>query len=363
VSAVTSALPTGTVTFLFTDIEGSTDLVRRLRDRYGEMRGEHERILRVAFAAHGGHVIDTQGDAFFVVFSRAASAVEAAVAVQRQLAATDWPDGARFQVRIGLHTAEPYLDGDRYVGVGVHRAARICAAGRGGQILLSSTTAGIIEDEELVELRDLGEFPLKDLPSPQRLYAVVVEGTEAELAAPTTPQRGRTRAGVTTVLITDVVGWSKLLRELGDDGAAAIAADYQMLVANAVAEHDGEILELAGDTVIAYFDRAPDAIDAAVTIRQAVARYEWRPDAAVAICAGLHTGRVVGERPGGSAIWRCMGLCTIAEPGQILVSHATEALLEGEKLDGVVLRDLGERQHPASHTPSRVFEIAGHDRL
>jgi class 3 adenylate cyclase len=122
-------LPIGTVTFLFTDIEGSTQLLKRLRDRYGEALEDHQRILREAFAEHGGHEIDTQGDSFFVAFRRAKDAVSAAITCQRRLAEHVWPDDTELRVRMGIHTGEPAMGGERYVGLGVHRAARICAAG------------------------------------------------------------------------------------------------------------------------------------------------------------------------------------------------------------------------------------------
>src|SRR5215203_2358910 len=125
---------------MFTDIEGSTRLVQELRDGYTEVLEAHGRLLRQACQARGGHVIDTQGDAFFVAFGRARDAVEAAVAAQRSLETHDWPDGKVVRVRMSLHTGEPTVDGERYVGVDVHRAARLCAAGHGGQILVSSAT-------------------------------------------------------------------------------------------------------------------------------------------------------------------------------------------------------------------------------
>jgi class 3 adenylate cyclase len=124
-------LPSGTVTFLFTDIEGSTQLERKLRERYGEVLGEHRSIVREAFAAHGGHEIDTQGDSFFYAFPRAKAAVDAAVDAQRALAAYAWPEDGRVRVRMGLSTGEASLEDGRYVGFAVHRAARISAAGHG----------------------------------------------------------------------------------------------------------------------------------------------------------------------------------------------------------------------------------------
>jgi len=126
-------LPSGTVTFLFTDIEGSTQLLKQLgRDTYAYVQAEHERLLRNAFAEAGGQEIDTQGDAFFVAFRSAADAVRAAQAAQLALAAESWPGGVRVAVRMGVHTGEPTIRPSRYAGLGVHRAARICSAGHGG---------------------------------------------------------------------------------------------------------------------------------------------------------------------------------------------------------------------------------------
>jgi YVTN family beta-propeller protein len=177
-----SELPTGTVTFLFTDIAGSTQLVRQLGPGYARLLGEHQRILREAFAAHGGREVDTQGDSFFVAFRRAKDAVAAAVDAQRDLAAHVWPDGADVRVRMGLHTGEPQVGQDRYVGLGVHKAARIGGAGHGGQVLLSRTTRELVEDElpTGVTIRDLGERRLKDIERPERLAQLVIEGLPSQ---------------------------------------------------------------------------------------------------------------------------------------------------------------------------------------
>ncbi len=175
-------LPSGTVTFLFTDIEGSTALVKQLGGRYSDVLTEHQRILREAFAAHGGHEVDTQGDSFFVAFRRAKDAVAAAADAQRDLDAHDWPEGAVVKVRMGLHTGEPKVGEQRYVGLGVHKAARVGAAGHGGQVVLSRTTRELVEDElpPGVSIRDLGERRLKDLDRPERLSQLVIEGLHSD---------------------------------------------------------------------------------------------------------------------------------------------------------------------------------------
>jgi predicted ATPase/class 3 adenylate cyclase len=155
-------LPTGTVTFLFTDIEGSTRLLHELGDRYADVLAEHRRLLRETVARHGGVEVDTQGDAFFVAFSRATDAAAAASDAQRAFA-----DGV-VRVRMGLHTGEPTVTEEGYVGMVVHHAARIMGAGHGGQVLLSQPTRELLDRG--FELRDLGEHRLKDLSAPQRLY-------------------------------------------------------------------------------------------------------------------------------------------------------------------------------------------------
>jgi class 3 adenylate cyclase len=160
-----SSLPSGTVTFLFTDIQGSTALLRELGDGYTELLKEERRILREALGAAGGQEIDTQGDAFFFSFTRARDAVSGAVAAQSALAGHEWPQGVRVKVRMGLHTGEPSVGDEGYVGLDVVRAARICSAGHGGQILISETTRALMGGEvpDGWSLRDLGRKQLKDV--------------------------------------------------------------------------------------------------------------------------------------------------------------------------------------------------------
>ena len=168
-------MPTGTVTFLFSDIEGSTRLVQTLGDDYPELLDQHQRLLRSAFAEGGGVVVGTEGDSFFVVFPGASEALRSAIDSQRALEAHAWPEGGRIRVRIGLHTGEGTLGADSYVGVDVHRAARIAAAGHGGQVLVSDTTRTLVDHAlpDGVAMRDLGEHRLKDLMKPERIFQVV----------------------------------------------------------------------------------------------------------------------------------------------------------------------------------------------
>src|SRR6188508_1820463 len=164
-------LPLGTVTFLFTDIEGSTQLLQTLGADYRSALERHAAILRQALAENDGIEVSTEGDAFFVVFRSAPKAIAAAVSIQRRLAQEEWPNGRTLRVRIGLHTGEGRLGGDNYVGLDVHRAARIAAAGHGGQILLSAASRVLVEAALPVgvTVRDLGTHRLKDLEQPEHL--------------------------------------------------------------------------------------------------------------------------------------------------------------------------------------------------
>ena len=170
-------LPSGTVTFLFSDIEGSTSLLKRLGDaRYSELLATHRRLMRDTFARQGGQEIDTQGDAFFYSFPRARDGVAAAVAVQQAHARESWPDGVAVRLRIGLHTGEPAVGDEGYTGLDVVRASRLAAIGRGGQVLLSDTTRAIVADDlpDGVRMRSLGERPLRDIERPEPLTELVI---------------------------------------------------------------------------------------------------------------------------------------------------------------------------------------------
>ena len=173
-------LPAGTVTLLFSDIEGSTRLLQQLADDYAAVEAEHRRIMRESCAGAGGYEIDRQGDAFFFSFTSTRDGVAAAVSAQRALATNDWPDGVELKVRMGLHTGEPSVGDEGYLGLDVVRAARICSAGHGGQILLSETTRALLGNEvpDGVVIVDLGQQHLKDVQH-ERIYQLAIDGGQS----------------------------------------------------------------------------------------------------------------------------------------------------------------------------------------
>jgi predicted ATPase/class 3 adenylate cyclase len=183
-------LPSGTLTLLFTDIEGSTPLIQQLGARYAELLAAHRDLLRRAFAAHGGVEVDTQGDSFFVAFARATDAVAAAIEAQRALAAYPWPEGGTIRVRMGLHTGEPDRTAEGYTGVDVVRGARIAASGHGGQILLSLSTLDLIRHQlpEQARIRDLGSHRLKGLPQPEPIVQLVLDGLPSDFPPLNSPE-------------------------------------------------------------------------------------------------------------------------------------------------------------------------------
>lgn len=179
-------LPTGLLTLLFTDIEGSTRLLQQLGARYADLLRECRRLLRQSFHQGNGYEVDTQGDAFFVVFERAADAISSAIAAQRALFDAHWPDEVTVRVRMGLHSGEPQPAEEGYIGLDVHQAARIMGAAHGGQVLLSQITCDLIASAlpDGVSLRDLGAYRLKDIAGDRRLYQLVIPGLPADFPPP-----------------------------------------------------------------------------------------------------------------------------------------------------------------------------------
>jgi predicted ATPase/class 3 adenylate cyclase len=207
-----NVLPTGTVTFLFTDIEGSTRLVQRLGAGHIEVFETHARLLREAAARQGGVEVGERGDGFFFVFASAREAVEASAAAQRSLAGYRWPPRGSVRVRMGLHTGEGTLGGNGYMGLEVHRAARIAGAGHGGQVLLSGASAALVRDglPRWVSLRKLGLYRLQDFPQPEELFQLVIEGLQGEFPPP------RTQGPASVRLPTPLTSFVGRERELGE---------------------------------------------------------------------------------------------------------------------------------------------------
>ncbi|EYR64959.1 hypothetical protein N866_00655 [Actinotalea ferrariae CF5-4] len=202
-------LPTGTVTLVFTDIEGSTRLLARLGARYAEVVSRQRQVLRAAIRRWGGHELGTEGDSFFVVFRTARDAVCAVRDAQLDLARADWPDGAAVRVRMGLHTGEPARHEDGYVGMDVHRAARVAASAHGGQVVVTDATHALLAGEPLpgVRFRDLGRHRLKDLAEPVHLHQVCIDGLPSAFPRPkslgspsTVPQPATSLVGRTAEL-------------------------------------------------------------------------------------------------------------------------------------------------------------------
>jgi predicted ATPase/class 3 adenylate cyclase len=293
-------LPSGTVTFLFTDVEGSTKLLHALgAEAYAEALAEHRRVLRQAFAAHGGVEVDTQGDAFFVAFPTAPGALQAAAEALEGLS----PGPIR--IRVGIHTGTPHLAEEGYVGADVHRAARIAAAGHGGQVLVSAATAHLLEPRNKVLLVDLGEHRLKDLSAPERIYQLgrdefppLKSLHQTNLPIPATPFLGRerelaevsyllSRDGVRLLTLTGPGGTGKT--RLGLHAAAEAAERYPQGVwwvplaplrdpelvldaaGQALGTKDGLAEHIAHQAMLLLFDNFEHVVDAAADLSELLA--------------------------------------------------------------------------------------------
>ena len=271
-------LPGGTVTFAFTDIEDSTELLKRLGDDYRDVLTSHRRIVRDTFTARDGIEIDTQGDAFFFAFPRARDAVTAAVEAQRAHATATWPESAEVRVRMGLHTGEPAIHEEGYVGLDVVRAARICTVGRGGQILLSETTRALLGSglPDGVSVFPIGQRHLRGIDEPERVFEVAIDDLErdgaaqavAEPAALELPAPPRPTAAPTTPPTPSAPG-GELERDIArrfDDLGARLSAGIQENVLRSLEE------KLAGkggdasavDDIASRFESLGDEIDARI---------------------------------------------------------------------------------------------------
>jgi class 3 adenylate cyclase len=362
-----SELPVGTVTFVFTDIEGSTRLLKRLGAGYAGLLSRHRQLVRNALEECNGREMDTQGEGFFLAFGRAKDAVAAAVAIQRAHDDEAWPEGADVRVRIGMHTSEPELSNDRYVGLGVHRAARICAVGHGGQVLASRSTAGLVDEEEHpgIEFRDLGEHQLKDLDRSERIYQLVAPG----LAADFSPLRSLTEigrsaeaalpSGTVTFLVTDIVGSTRLVREAGGETAGLVLEEYERILRDATEQAGGHVFEVAGDSFIAAFVRGRDALATAASATAAFAAADWPEARPPAVRIGLHTGEAspTKARYIGLTLPRAFRVCNSASAGQVLLSESTEGVLDPSVIDSFVIRDLGTRRLDDFDRPVRLYEL------
>jgi class 3 adenylate cyclase len=331
-------LPNGTLTVLHTEIEGSTLLTVHLGDRYPGVLATHCALLRAACAAHEGHEVDTQGDSFFVVFPRATQAVAAAVAMQRTLVAAAWPEGGTVRVRIGLHTGEPIRTAAGYTGLDVIRGARIRDAGYGGQVLLSKSTAALVEDTLLdgLSLRDLGAYRLKNLSRPERIFQLIIPDLPADfppLRSLETRERAPGRV-LATVLFVDLAGVMERLVALGDRWWRELQVQYSALVRQELARHGGAEMEMVGDQSLAVFDGAAAAIRCGCAIRDAV------QGLGLAVRVGIHAGEIEYDdrNISGITVFTVARIKEAAQPGEVLVSHTVKDLVAGS---GIIFTDRG----------------------
>ncbi|MCP9487779.1 MAG: response regulator [Gaiellaceae bacterium MAG52_C11] len=290
-----SEFPTGTITLLFADVEGSTRLAHELGGVWAGALADVRRLLRAAVADARGREVDSRGDELFAVFAEAESAAAAALAAQRSLAAHPWP-GSPVRVRVGLHTGAPTLDEDGYIGVDVHRASRICAAGHGGQVLISEATRSALAESEL---RDLGLYTLPDLPDPERIFQL-----DDERAHTFPPLRARPSATALRVALADD---SVLLRE----GIARLLTD-------------------AGFEIVAQSGTGDDLLRHVAMHRPDVAIVDIRMPP-TQTDEGLRAAQQIRERHPGVGV---LVLSQYVEPG-----YALELLSESAEGVGYLLKD------------------------
>src|SRR5262252_7261700 len=275
------------------ELPNGTALARSLREQYPAVLASHRTVVRAAFALLEGHEVDTQGDSFFVVFARATQAVAAAVAMQRTFATAAWPEGGAVRVRIGVHTGEPIRTAAGYTGLDVIRGARIKEAGHGGQVIMSKSTAALIEDALTggLSLRDLGSHRLKGLPRSERIFQLLIPDLPTEFPPlESLDTRGRPSLApgrvLTTVLFVDIPDATGRLVALGDRRWLELRAQYTALVRQELVHHGGKEINVVADEIFAVFDGAATAIRCGCSIRDAV------QGVGIPVRIGIHAGEV-----------------------------------------------------------------------
>jgi class 3 adenylate cyclase len=291
-------LPDGTITMLFSDIEGSTPLLHRLGgERYGEALSAQRALIRAAIAAWHGREMGTEGDSFYVVFESATDAVSCCLAAQQALARHDWPDGAAVRVRMGLHSGEPTRHEDGYIGMDVHRAARIAATAHGGQVVLSDPTRLLAANHMPTGLsvRDLGFHRLKDIGEPEHIYQLAGPGLRAafpplkslgaqtSLPVPVTPLIGRDddlehlraalgRPGVRLVTLTGPGGIGKTRLALAAAASLDTAFPHGVFFLALAAVRDGDVMwkTLADSLDVSAEGQIADAVSGYLALRRAL---------------------------------------------------------------------------------------------
>lgn len=338
-------LPRGAVSFVFTDVEGSTRLARALGSRWADVLGAHRDLLREAVARYGGHEIDTQGDSFLFVFAHSRDALLASADAQRVLAAHEWPDGGQVRVRIGIHSGQAQLAEGRYVGPAVHRAARIGAAANGGQVLVSHTTHDLVEDEEALAdltLRDLGEFRLKDFDRPVRLYELDGEGLRR--AAPRADRvawTGRRFVVVGAVVLVAAAVAIPLALTNGGSSAPVVVKP------NSVAVVDPQSDRVVDDVPVGFDPSAIAVGSGSVWVSNLADQSVSRLDA--------RTHRVVQTIP----VTAQMGAIGVGAGGVWLAAQGTEAptVTRLEPQSGTVVTTL---THPLAKTARKLPGVTNH---
>jgi class 3 adenylate cyclase len=365
-------LPGGTVAFLFTDIVGSTALWEQSPTAMKTALARHDDLFDEAIEQCGGTNVRPrgEGDTRFAVFTGATAAAAAALLIHQFLAAEEWPTPRPIKVRIGIHIGEAQVRDHDYYGSAVNRCVRIRDLGHGGQILLSGAVAALVADDlpEGARLLDLGEHQLRDLTRPEHVFQVVSQNLPSDFPPlmsldalsdrplPLVTSFGTLRVGepdrvLTTLLLTDIVGSTVHLAELGDRRWQMLLEDHLLIARRSLVRFRGREIKTTGDGLLAIFDGPARAIQCAESIRDTVSQL------GLTIRAGLHTGEVeiLDRDLAGIAVHIAARIVAEAGPGEVLVSSVVRELVAGS---GIELEDRGPRTLRNVPGEWRLFRVA-----
>lgn len=338
-------LPSGIVTFLVSDVEGSTRLLDRYPEAAGKALARHAALIRQAIEAHAGVVFSAAGDGFSAAFATAIDGLAAALEAQRTQQREPSVETGPLRVRMALHTAAAEPSGGDYYGSAVNRTHRLAAIARGGQVLLSQATQELVSGSLLsgTTLRDLGVYRLRDLDQPERVF---------QLVAPDLPDDSAWDRVLTTILFTDIVSSTATAVELGDRRWRALLASHHDLVREHLLRFRGREVRTTGDGVCAAFDTPTRAIECARALGESLRRL------GIEIRAGVHTGEceLVGDALEGVAVHAAARVADVAEGGEVLVSSTVKDLVAGSAIAFV---ERGTHVFKGLPGEWRLFSISG----
>jgi class 3 adenylate cyclase len=357
-------LPSGTVTILFSDIEGSTRHLSNLGKHFIELLFRQREILRQSTSNWDGYEVEVSGDSYYAVFERAGNAINCAVEVQKALCTNPWPEGVDVKLRIGIHTGEPWIVDGGYVGLDIHRTVLLASLAQGGQVLLSDSTALLVQDElpEGTSLLQRGPYKLIGIDRLLNIYQLNIEGLSVDFPelhdVGKNYRFGGLPGGTITFLFSDIEGSTKLLHILKDE-YPEILDKHRELLRSAFTDRRGCEVDARAEELFFAFSKATDALDVAIDGQRKLFQFDWPEGIVVKSRMGLHTGEPWVREHGyvGLDVHKASRVANLGYGGQVLLAETTKTLVQSCMPPGISFKDLGKHLLKDFLEPEQITQL------